>query len=72
LPSRSLMRILSFGSSVQLSDCVIAIKAPHAVLEHAAAAINQRWASFCGIYAGTGAKFVTVARLGSWLSLQNL
>ncbi|HKY38420.1 MAG TPA: class I SAM-dependent methyltransferase [Polyangiaceae bacterium] len=57
-----------FRSKVQLSDCVIALKFTDAVSARSfSAGLLRRFVSLRKLYRGTGARYVTVARLEEWL-----
>lgn len=59
---------LHLHRDVQLSDCVIALKAltrRDATL--ISQALSKSWAQFRSLYRGTGARYITVARLSAWM-----
>jgi hypothetical protein len=57
-----------FRSKVQLSDCVIALRfADAASAKSFSAGLLKRFVSLRQLYRGTGARYVTVARLEEWL-----
>jgi hypothetical protein len=57
-----------FRSNVQLSDCVIALKFANATSAKSfSAGLLKRFVSLRRLYRGTGARYVTVARLEEWL-----
>ncbi|MSP41114.1 MAG: hypothetical protein EXR70_21710 [Deltaproteobacteria bacterium] len=69
VPSRRSARFIKFEHEVQLSDCVIALRC----VNRATALIWQRkisdrWDELVAMYRGTGARYVTVNRLHSWLA----
>lgn len=68
LPLRNFVRALRFESGVQLSDCVIALcfKSRAAAIQWQAALLRS-WDDLVALYRGTGARYVTVNRLRSWL-----
>jgi len=68
LPRMENIYALNLRSEIQLSDCVIALKFRyHAEAQACVSVLKRRWAEFQGAYHGTGARYVTVARLRSTL-----
>lgn len=69
VPLRSSLRAVFLRRRIQLSDCVIAIRLPSiAEARHLASSLQDRHESLCGVYHGTGARFVTLQRLQAWLA----
>jgi hypothetical protein len=69
IPLWNSVRALRFQSRVQLSDCVIALCfQSHAAAIRWEAALFQSWDDLVALYRGTGARYVTVSRLRSWLA----
>lgn len=69
VPSMAPLRVALLRREAQLSDCVIALRFSDVKSARIAVAIlNRQLASLQRTYVGTGARFVTVARLASWLS----
>lgn len=67
-PKREHVILVRLREEVQLSDCVIALEAR--TWEDARVVrrvIHDNWHSFSELYRGTGAPFVTMTRLTSWL-----
>lgn len=67
-PNQSSIRIIDFDARFALSDCVIALQSTGGlgntrILE----AIIGDWTRFELLYSGTGARFVTIKRLCTWL-----
>ena len=70
VPLPGSVRAVSFEAPVQLSDCVIALCfESRAVALQWERALNRRWPQLVSLYRGTGARYTTVHRLESWLSL---
>ena len=56
-------------STVQLSDCVIALRFHSMkVAISFSTAMTRRWGELVRLYRGTGARYITVARLQGWLA----
>jgi hypothetical protein len=67
LPILGNIEARNIDKEVQLSDCVIALKFQSAKeSSNAANKIRHEFKSLCGLYRGTGARYVTVARLVQW------
>ena len=67
-PTPKAVQLLYLRRTVQLSDCVIAIKSQSK--DHLAKLrwkIDDEWASFVDIYRGTGARYTTVANVLRWI-----
>ena len=68
LPNRSAVKACFIRAPLRLSDCVIALWCNS---RHDARAIEDmfqaNWHSLLGLYRGTGARYVTVARFSKWL-----
>jgi hypothetical protein len=67
-PRREQVVALYLQEPVQLSDCVISLQVVS--LRDARLLrrrLLQKWDEFVCLYRGTGARFVTVARLQNWL-----
>ena len=73
IPERELVRAVMFENPIQLSDCVIALLCTSRT---AALQVEQRirasWDDFRNIYRGTGARYVTLSRLRTWLAARNI
>jgi N-6 DNA Methylase len=68
-PKRELVKSVYLMKTVQLSDCVIAIKSTKREdLDALERAVCENWDSFLQNYRGTGARFITTQRLEAWLS----
>jgi hypothetical protein len=68
VPIKDLVQAITIDKEVQLSDCVIALKfSSFSKAEDAAARIREKYLSFLSQYRGTGARYITLARLKSWL-----
>lgn len=73
VPSFPQCRNVYFDQYVQLSDCVFALQ--FSCLESAgkaASRLNSSWGELCGIYRGTGARYVTRTRLLEYLNNHGL
>ena len=69
LPDATFVKALKLETTIQLSDCVIALSfSTKASALKAERRIHSRWAEFRGLYRGTGARYVTISRLSLWLS----
>ncbi len=69
VPQPDLVRPIYLARKTQLSDCVVAIKlSSRHRAETTAKRIRENWSSLIALYRGTGARYVTVARLGDWLA----
>lgn len=69
LPRHAAAKISYFSHSVRLSDCVLALWfKDRRSAEFVEQAILDRWDEFIHLYRGTGARYVTVARLIRWLA----
>lgn len=56
-------------SSVQLSDCVLALHfRSRAEAVHASRKIHKDWDGFSSLWRGTGARYVTVSRFTQWIA----
>lgn len=73
MPDLGLVRAVRFENHVQLSDCVIALVCSSRI---AALQVEQRirasWDDFRNIYRGTGARYVTLSRLRTWLAARSI
>ena len=68
-PIKGHISALYLKKEVQLSDCVLALKfSSMARAKTAHRHINDNYNSLASIYRGTGARYVTVERLRSWLT----
>lgn len=68
LPDFQAVKAVKLEQTVQLSDCVIALEfSTKAGATKAEKRIHSRWAEFKGLYRGTGARYITMARLSLWL-----
>ena len=73
MPERLLLRKVCFKSTVQLSDCVIALRCSNkAAAQAVELRIQASWDEFKNLYKGTGARYVTIARLRAWLANRNI
>jgi hypothetical protein len=69
IPCRQSARYLKFDRVVQLSDCVVALCCDNrSVAVRWQRKISDRWDDLLALYRGTGARYVTVKRLHSWLA----
>lgn len=69
VPNQDQVRPVYLRRRVQLSDCVIAYHGKDEdTCERVAEVILNEWRSFRGLYRGTGARYVTMARLGRWFA----
>lgn len=69
LPTQSLSKPVFLKTPIRLSDCVIALKFRNktdAIACHER--INNLWPDLLDLYRGTGARYITVNRLQSWLT----
>lgn len=67
LPLRKYIAARRFDQKIQLSDCVIALTfRKHADAVKASEIIRAEYDALCGLYRGTGARYVTVERLRQW------
>lgn len=69
LPTQSLSKPVFLKTPIRLSDCVIALKFRNktdAIACHQR--INKFWPDLLDLYRGTGARYITVTRLQSWLN----
>lgn len=70
LPEAQFVNAFKIPEVVQLSDCVIALKfTTKANALSVQARIRSQWNDLRGLYRGTGARYITIARLSSWLSI---
>lgn len=70
---REFLACINLQSVVQLSDCVIALKCPSkAVALSVEQRIRSSWEDFRNLYKGTGARYVTMARLRAWLAQRSI
>lgn len=68
LPDCQAVKAIKLEHTVQLSDCVIALEfSTKAAATKAEKRIHSRWMEFTGLYRGTGARYITMARLSVWL-----
>ncbi|MFP2957453.1 N-6 DNA methylase [Myxococcus sp. 1LA] len=66
--SRNQIAIVPSDLYVQLSDCVMAIRAKsHVDAQSIRETILTHWAEFSSLFKGTGARYVTVARMNTWI-----
>ncbi|MBB4863191.1 hypothetical protein HNP46_002038 [Pseudomonas nitritireducens] len=73
LPNINFISALHLDNTIQLSDCVIALTFNDE--ESATIAkdrITSAWGEFYELYKGTGARYITVARLSDWLALKGI
>ncbi len=69
VPHPAQIRPVYLNRRVQLSDCVIAYHGKDEdTCDHVAGVILKEWRGFRGLYRGTGARYVTMARLGRWIA----
>jgi hypothetical protein len=69
VPRQHLVAPIYLKEATQLSDCVFAICFGSRVKCHAGAdLIHAKWQDLVGIYRGTGARYVTTARLTNWFA----
>lgn len=66
MPKEHLVAPVFLRQRSELSDCVLGLGADVRVLERAAKIIRKDWAQFSSLYRGTGARYITVARLVDW------
>ncbi|MGE6531083.1 hypothetical protein ACQKEM_19095 [Pseudomonas sp. NPDC077382] len=68
VPDIQFVKAIKLETTVQLSDCVIALEFQNkANAMKAERRIHSRWGDFVQIYRGTGARYVTISRLNIWL-----
>jgi hypothetical protein len=69
VPKLSIIRKNYFARPVRLSDCVMALwcRDRHSV-EFIERTVLDNWPEFIHLYRGTGARYVTVARIQCWLA----
>lgn len=73
MPDPRLVRKINVNEPVQLSDCVIALMCHTKAAAHAVELrIQTSWDEFRSLYKGTGARYVTLSRLRSWLAEKNI
>lgn len=73
LPKQEYLIPVFIRRDSQLSDCVIALGAGgQAALRQVTEEIAGNWGEFVGLYRGTGARYVTVARLRGWLESRGI
>jgi hypothetical protein len=73
MPEEAFLRAVNFEDPVQLSDCVIALEcSSKAVALQVEQRIKASWNDFREIYRGTGARYVTLSRLITWLARKNI
>ena len=69
IPSDLCLRAIFVKSTIQLSDCVIAIQCSDRISAIAIEAkLADAYASLRDLYRGTGARYVTLSRLKGWLA----
>ncbi len=68
LPDCQAVKAIKLEQTVQLSDCVIALEfSTKGAATKAEKRIHSRWSEFKDLYRGTGARYITIARLALWL-----
>jgi len=68
VPDIQYVKAIKLETTVQLSDCVIALEFQNkANAMKAERRIHSRWGDFIKIYRGTGARYITISRLNIWL-----
>lgn len=68
VPCKNSTRCLEFDRKVQLSDCVIALCCDNRKFGRKwQKKISDRWDELVMLYRGTGARYITIHRLHSWL-----
>ena len=68
LPDCLSVKAIKLNHTVQLSDCVIALEfSTKVAATKAEKRIHSCWQEFKGLYRGTGARYITMARLNLWL-----
>jgi predicted RNA methylase len=73
LPRLELVRPINLKRLVQLSDCVVAFEcATEEVATNISEKIRASWVEFNSLYRGTGARYVTMARLADWLQSRGI
>lgn len=73
MPEPGLVTALRFENPVQLSDCVIALSCcSKTVAVEVEERIRASWDDFRSIYRGTGARYLTLSRLRTWLAARNI
>lgn len=69
LPQLALVKPITLMREIQLSDCVLAIRSVTAKgVADIAKRIHDHWSEFVDLYRGTGARYITLQRLNSWLT----
>ena len=72
-PKRELISTINVRQPIQLSDCVIALKASSQRKARVVRnIITGAWVEFAGLYRGTGARYTTVKRLKAWLEVRGI
>jgi predicted RNA methylase len=67
LPLLHLTKAINIKDQIQLSDCVISLScASKSVAAYVERIIHSHWEDFRYLYRGTGARYVTVAKLRDW------
>lgn len=74
VPNVSNTKIYRFNETVQLSDCLIAIQCVGGIeyLKEIEKRLITNWNDFSLIYRGTGARYITIARLQEFLLTLNI
>lgn len=73
MPKRDLIRAVKIENPVQLSDCVIALEfTAKAAAKQVERRILASWDEFRKIYRGTGARYLTLSRLRTWLASRSV
>lgn len=68
VPRREQLQAVRFARRVQLSDCVLALSfSSKAHAERWARRVRTEWRTLCRLYRGTGARYVTMRRLLTWV-----
>lgn len=68
VPDRHILKAVYFPDEIQISDCVIALEfSSRQQAKLAENRIGLNWDGLLSIYRGTGARYITIARLKEWL-----
>jgi predicted RNA methylase len=69
VPDPSLVRAVKIDNPIRLSDCVIALQcSTRSTAIQVENRIKSSWTDFRELYKGTGARYITLARLRTWLA----
>lgn len=72
-PTRTQLKAIKLDTEVQLSDCVIALTCSTGrTAKLVSRTMQQNFSSLTQIYRGTGARYVTIARVKEWLSAEGI